>query len=293
MGVSGTVVTTAGAVAPTTGTASVAERRCRSAATSAPDAYRRDGSVSSSRSMIPSRAGGTPVAWVGERSGTLSELAFGEGDDVGRLERRRARNGFVEDRSERVEVAARVGRAALELLGRCVARSRDAGARAREAGEPRGCGAEVDDLHVAVATDEDVGRREPTVHDAGSMCGVETLGDGGADVCRALGRDAPGVGEGRGEARAVDVLHRDERSAVLIAPVVDGDDVRVADRCRSTRGPAEPVDDLGVGSQIGGEDLDRDGSVEVAVVGEEDLGGGRRREALPQLVTTGEWFGRH
>ena len=131
------------------------------------------------------------------------------------------------------------------------------------------------------------------MHDAGAMRRVETLGDGRSDVGRALRCEAPGVGEGRGEARAVDVLHRDEHAATLVTPVVDRDDVWVADSRRGARSLTEPVDDLRVGRELGGEDLHRDGSVEVAVVREEDLGRRRCGETLPQLVATGEWFGGH
>ena len=187
--------------------------------------------------------------------------------------------------------SASVGGAPLELLGCGVLRGRDPRPGAREAGEPGARGAEVADLHVAVAGEEHIARREPTVHHAGTVRRIETLGDCCADRGSAVRGEPTGLPDGVGEVGAVDVLHRDEHRAAVFAPVVDGHDVRVAHRRRCSGRLPEAVDDLRVGRERGGEHLDGDRAVEVAVVGQEDLGCRRGGETLPQLVAACEWSG--
>ena len=61
--------------------------------------------------------------------------------------------------------------------------------------------------------------------------------------------------EGISEAGAVDPLHRDVHRALIVAPVVDGDDARVMHGRRRVRGLTEAANDLRVTSQVRTEDL--------------------------------------
>ena len=94
-----------------------------------------------------------------------------------------------------------------------------------------------------------------------------------------------------GEARAVDVLHDDEVRAVLLAPVVDADDVRVVQVGGGLGLAAEARDEGRVGGELGEEDLDRDRPVELEVAGEEHLGHAALAEAAAQLEAAVEHGG--
>ena len=104
----------------------------------------------------------------------------------------------------------------------------------------------------------------------------------GRSGCRALptssARQRPAARDELGERLAVDVLHRDERAAVVLADVVDAHDVRV----REPRGEAclaqEARAQLVVAREVLGEALQRDGTVELDVAREVD----DRHRAVPE-----------
>ena len=77
---------------------------------------------------------------------------------------------------------------------------------------------------------------------------------------------------------ALHVLHDDEVRAVLLAPVVDADDVGVVEARGVLRLPAEPLDEARVAGELGEEHLDRDAAVELPVASEEDVGHAARRD---------------
>ncbi len=81
--------------------------------------------------------GRDPGRGGGRRDGAVVELALRDRAHVVTGERRHARRGLVEDRAERVEVAPRVGRLTLELLGSLVERVRDGVAERGEARRSR------------------------------------------------------------------------------------------------------------------------------------------------------------
>jgi hypothetical protein len=110
---------------------------------------------------------------------------------------------------------------------------------------------EVDDLHVAVVRDDDVRGRDVAVHDAGEAAirpavlvrVVERRRGRERDRYAVLERHQPlALGEVRehtAQILAVHVLHREEVLAVLLADVVDVDDVVVVQR----RGEARLVEE--------------------------------------------------
>ena len=62
---------------------------------------------------------------------------------------------------------------------------------------------------------------------------------------------------------------------MLLAPVVDRDDVGVVEARRVLGLAAEPLDEAGVARELGEQHLDRDPAVELSVVREEHVGHAR------------------
>ena len=142
-------------------------------------------------------------------------------------ERRVRAERLVENRGECEEVAALVYVAGGHLLGRHVADGAAVGRGARSAAEPRH--AEVGDLYVALAVDEDVGGLDIEVKRL-ILVGVcqraaDALGYSGELVVGE--RVAVDLGEKAREAHAVDVLHDDVGVGVIAFEVVKGHDVGV------------------------------------------------------------------
>ena len=131
--------------------------------------------------------------------------------------------------------------------------------------------------------------------------------DGPGDFGEQLGglaRRQRAVGEPLGQRRALDVLHGEIRLAVVLADLVDGDDV----------GMHEPGGGLGFGpetrpvrfaGQVAAEDhLERDGPIEAELPGSpddahaaaaefgDDLEVAKRRRRAHGLVATGIWRSR-
>ena len=159
-------------------------------------------------------------------------------------------------------------RLALDLLGRDVVDRADDVAglgelRARaldplrqaEVGEERGA-----------ALDQHVGGLDVAVDQALAVRGVERGGDLAADVDRAV-RAQPALGaQHRGEVGALDVLHREVEQPVLLARVVDGDDVRVLQGSGDPRLAIEALAEARGLGQLGRDDLDRRAPAQVEVL---------------------------
>ena len=87
-----------------------------------------------------------------------------------------------------------------------------------------------------------------------------------------LGRLQPAVFEqDRPEVVPPDELHDHEVGPIGGAPVVDPDDVRVAEDGRGTRLPPEPINEPAVAGELGVEHLERDLAPQNGVVGPVDL----------------------
>ncbi len=99
-----------------------------------------------------------------------------------------------------------------------------AAVRARGAGQ-----AEVGDLDPAVVGEDDVLGLDVAVHDAGRVCRRERVEHRLEDVERlARGQDAA-LAEHLAQRAALQVLHREEEQAVVLALVEDGDDAGVGE----------------------------------------------------------------
>ena len=143
-------------------------------------------------------------------------------------EGRLAGEHLVEQGAERVEVAAGAGGLAERLLGRQVGHRADEGAAAHSGPGLRRGQAEIAEPGAPVVVDPDVRRLQVAVDDAARVGVLERAGDVRRDLDRPLDLE---VTAGRGE-QALDVAARhvaadDERIAVVLAGVEDGDHVRV------------------------------------------------------------------
>jgi hypothetical protein len=99
---------------------------------------------------------------------------------------------------------------------------------------------------------------------------VERGGDLAADVERAVGAQPALAAQDAREVGALDVLHRQVQQAVLLARVVDGDDVRMLQRGGDPGLAVEALVEAGRLGQLGGDDLDRGAPAQVEVLGPVD-----------------------
>jgi hypothetical protein len=93
------------------------------------------------------------------------------------------------------------------------------------------------------------------------------------------------------ELLAQDVLHRDERHAVVDADVVDVDDVGMVEQRADARFVEKHVDDALFAAQLGLEPFDGDILIEALhreLAGQVDLGHATDRQLAEQIVATGE-----
>jgi hypothetical protein len=180
---------------------------------------------------------------------------------------------FVKHGAERENVRAGVGLSALELLGRHVLerpqdrsflgqRRRDgpgwklghvghAPGRRRQARQ-----SEVEQLHAG-SGDYHVSRLQVAVDDARPVSAVESIGD----LCAAgedLRQRELAFAKADGERFTLDALHHEVLDTVLVADVVERADVRVSQSGNRLRLALESLPDLGVGREMGRQNLDRD-----------------------------------
>ncbi len=245
-------------------------------------------------------------------------------DERGALERLMTCQELVEDRAEGEDVAALVDRASGHLLGRHVRRRAEdlpflrqsQGRRVSADGRGEAVAvdqlgqAEVDDLGVALAGDEDVVGLEVAVDDPRPVRLGQAVGDLGHHL------DAPpqrqrGL-DGLAQRRAVDELHGDVVDLIpprrppshdgldvqrrpRVPDFVDGDDVGVAQCRRRPRFVGEAPHTVAVIDEIGGQDLQRHVAVESPVMGAVDVAHrpapGQGNDPVPPDVRAGrEWF---
>ena len=98
-----------------------------------------------------------------------------------------------------------------------------------------------------------------------------------------------------GQRLARDVLHGDERLAVVLADVVDGDDVRVLQPRREPRLALEALADVGV---VDAQHLDRDEAIDGRIEREEERAHAALAEALADVIAidgrrAASWRTRH
>ncbi len=191
------------------------------------------------------------------------------------LEQAAAGDQLEQHDAEREHVGAAIDRAADALLGRHVRRLADEHAGLGLRAAHRGAGdAEVHDLHVAVVAEEDVRRRDIAVHDAERLAVgadrfvrvVERAGDGTDDRDHVLERHVLAAleqaAEHAAEVLAVDVLHGEVRLAIVLADVVDLDDVVVMQRGSEARFREEHLDERFVALLLRADPLDHEVALE-------------------------------
>ena len=165
---------------------------------------------------------------------------------------------FVEHQADAPDVGAVIDRLAARLLRRHVGDGshHDALPRAGHRGHVRLVRgrrshlgeAEIEDLHVTARSDEDVGGFDVAVDDARGMRGVQRVGDLDPTSSTVSSLEWTG-GEPILQRRALQILHDDERSPVLLADVVDRADVWVVQRRRRPRFARETAQGLGIASR--------------------------------------------
>jgi hypothetical protein len=128
---------------------------------------------------------------------------------------------------------------------------------------------EVEDLGPAVGRDDDVGRLEVAVNDAVPVRVDEGVGNLEAVTDDRLGGETA-VRDQLRQRLAVDELHRDERSPVRRADLVDRADVRMVERRGGARLSQEAGLVGGVRIGTGVDELDGDQAVQTLVVGPVD-----------------------
>ena len=87
-----------------------------------------------------------------------------------------------------------------------------------------------------------------------------------------------------GQRLAFQVLHHEERRAVVLADVVERADVRMIELRDRARFAVEPLAELRVGGEALGQDLDRDGAIEARVARLVDLAHAARADRRRDFV---------
>ncbi|MEY2512728.1 MAG: hypothetical protein QOJ89_86 [bacterium] len=179
------------------------------------------------------------------------------------LERHAAAEHPKQDAAEGVDVGRGADGVAADLLGRRVVGAADplVGARRAVARRCQPRQAEVRQERAVAGADEDVRRLDVAVHEADRMCRAERVGDLREDRDDAPRRQALGRHK-LAQVGPLDEAHRDERHAVAVAGVVDGDDVRVIEHRGDARLVLEAPPRLVVAEQRGRDDLQRDGPLQ-------------------------------
>ena len=173
---------------------------------------------------------------------------------------------LVRDDAERVAVTRRSGCLASRLLGREIPGGSED--RAGQGQRVEACGgrdAEVGHVHAILVVKQEVRGLHVSMHDALGVRGVETRRRL-AEPLDCSARSNRGRSNAFVDRTSVQVLHDDERLAVVLADVEHRDDVRMG---RETRGGSrlarEPCAHVSVARVAFGEHLDRDRPAEEAV----------------------------
>src|SRR5665213_1852294 len=167
-------------------------------------------------------------------------------------ERRATGEHLVEDDAERVDIAATVDRSTLGLFGREVRRgSHDRTFFGQLVFDRHRLGdAEVGDLYLAIARDQNVARLDVAVNDTVAMRVTEGRRDLRYQSRRMRRRERSPAAQHVGERRAVHQFHDNEVRAVVFAPVKDRHDVRMREVRRRLGFATEALDEQRVGAEF-------------------------------------------
>jgi len=163
----------------------------------------------------------------------------------GGVERKPPRQHFEAYHPERPDIGARVDFCAVRLLRRHVRDGADGGVRSRES--QRGLLAvrqhlgetEIQNLHVTVVRQHDVGRLQIAMHDAGVMRGAQSGGELQQDGRRVCDTDGPAL-DPLAQRLALVKRHGDEQLAFPVADLVDRGDIRMIECARGLRFTQQP-----------------------------------------------------
>ena len=218
---------------------------------------RSDGRLASALSNIwRTTAGKSGDGLVGGRGLRLHDLVE-HGVQRLRVERLLAREHLVEDAAQGEDVGARVHVLAPHLLGRHVVRGPHHQARARHVRPAETREPEVHDLHLPAGKDVQVGGLEVAVEDAVGVCEGQPFADLLDDVHLLVEGLEPPFGHGLLEVHPLEQLHGDVELVLLLAEIVDGDDVGVIQQGCGLRLAAEALPERLVLADLGGDGLDR------------------------------------
>jgi hypothetical protein len=225
-----------------------------------------------------------------ERRRVVAQDARGDVGGAVAVERQASADQLVQQNAGAPDVAARIERAAAQLLGRHVkhgaAHDERIGfleVRRRHRVLPRQ--SEIEQLHVTIAAQHDVVRLHIAMDEACCFGGRECRGD--------LDRDLDRLGERRLTARhplpqrdPVDELRGDEMLLANLPDIVNGEDIRMIERRRRARLVLEPLAQVLVIANGSGKNFQRDGTLQLAVVREIHLTHPARTNERTDLVTT-------
>ena len=217
-------------------------------------------------------------------------MAQRHGDEVLADERSVAGQQLPEHDPQRVDVGRRRDLLAAGLLGREVLGGAEHRARLRDAvlHVQRARNAEVGDLDLALAAEEDVLRLDVAMDEPTVVRKCEPVGDPERELERPPHRQFPGAQHELLEVLAVDVLEDDVLPSVVVPAVDDGDDVRVREPRDRARLAAEALEVFRILGVVLVEDLDRDAPIELAVVRAKDARHPAGAEELLELVPVGD-----
>ena len=200
------------------------------------------------------------------------------------MEGRLAGERLVEHAAERIDVGARVHLPALDLLGCAVLDRSDKGAGTRCPGRGELLDrAEVRQVRAVVRADEDVRRLDVAVNEPARMGGVQRGRDLAGDRERAPHGQPALLGDQRLQVGPLDAGHRDPEEVVVLARVVDRDDVGVVERGREPRLAQEAVAEVGF-AEPRREELQRGPAPQAYVLGPVDDAGAAATELLDDPV---------
>jgi hypothetical protein len=203
------------------------------------------------------------------------------------LERRPAAGELVEHTSQRVQVAALVHRLAGRELGcdvgdrahRGVVGGEPFAGLVQQPGQP-----EVDELELFICCQDEIGRLEVAVHDAGLVCRGQRRRRLRAELADLRERQRAAVLQHLGQRTPGEVLHHEERTTVPVSDVVRGDDVGVGEPGGSPGFTEKPFP-IGRIAEILVQQLDRDETIEYFVFGAPNLAHPATAHQLLQPIT--------
>ena len=208
------------------------------------------------------------------------------------LERRSPGQHLVQHHAEGVQVAAGVGRLAPGLLGREVGGGSHHCPGLGQAGGGPGTrhqgDAEVGDLHVPVGAQQHVLWFDIAVDDPRSVGEGQRSshleGHGGGR----FGVEGAAAGNDRRQAVPADVLHDDEVAVPLASPVVDADDVGVAQPGCGVGLAPQALGESGIVGELRVQHLECHVPVQLPVAGQVHAGHASLRQAAHEFVAPAE-----